>query len=380
MKRLLWILGGLLLAALLYVAVVLVRASLVDWEPEGIAPATTYDVVGAPDTIRDSVLTLFTWNIGFGGLGSEADFFLDAGRFFVSGGSMVHSPPDHVERYVRGIKQQLEATRTQFALLQEVDSLAARSHHRLLLDELRAVRADEHVAFAPNYINERVPVPLAEPWNVYGDVYAGLTTFSDVRPLSAERIDLPGAFPFPDRLFQLDRCLLLTRYALADGRTLSVINLHLTAYDDGSIRAGELAALEEVMFAEEDAGHLVIAGGDWNLAPPRFPYDRFIGDPERDFVQGNVPPEYPSRPGYTFLYDARTPTNRKLPTPYARDSSFVTLIDYFLIGPGLRAAGARTIDQDFQFSDHQPVYVEVEILPPGWREEDRGLPGNQLGI
>ena len=359
----------------LYVVAVIARGTAVDWQPEGVDPVTRYDRVGLPDTIRDSVLTLVTWNIGFGGLGADADFFLDAGHFFVSGGRMVHSPPDHVERYVRGIKEQVGAMRTQFALLQEVDSLSARSHHRPLLDELRGVRVAEHVAFAPNYINERVPIPLAEPWNVYGDVYSGLATFSDYRPTSAERHALPGEHPWPDKLFQLDRCLLVTRFALADGRTLTVINLHLSAYDDGSIRAQQLAYLEEVMFAEEDAGHLVIVGGDWNLAPPRFPYDRFIGDPERQFVQGNVPEGYPTRDGWTFVYDARVPTNRKLPTPYSPDSSFVTLIDYFLIGPGLRASRARGIAQGFRFSDHQPAYVEVEVLPVGWRAGDRGLPG-----
>ena len=374
-KTALKILAAFAAGALLYVVAVLARGTFADWQPSGIDAVTTYDRAGLPDTIRDSVLSLVTWNVGYGGLGAEADFFLDAGHFFTSGGSMVHSPPDHVERYTRGILQQFGSMRTQFALLQEVDSSSARSHHRPMLDELRGVRVAEHLAFAPNFINERVPVPLAEPWGVYGDVYSGLATFSDYRPLSAERHALPGEHPWPNRLFQLDRCVLLTRFALADGRTLTVINAHLSAYDDGSIRAQQLAYLEQLVFAEHDAGHLVIVGGDWNLAPPRFPYDRFIGDPERDFVQGNVPPEYPTRAGWTFVYDARTPTNRKLPAPYIRDSTFVTLIDYFLISPGLRAVNARGIDQDFQFSDHQPVYAEIKILPVDYREIDRGLPG-----
>ncbi len=361
MKRLLVILGVLIAVVLAYVLIVLSRGTAVDWQPTGIADVTVYPAPTAPDTIRDSLLNFVTWNIGYGGLGADADFFLDAGAFYVSRGKMVHSPEDHVERYMRGIKEQLGSFRVEFVLLQEVDSLSARSYHRPQLAELREVRANDVAAFTPNYINERVPVPVFEPWEVYGDVYSGLTTFSKYAPAQPpERHQLPGEFGWPDRIFQLDRCLLVERFVLADGRTLSVVNLHLSAYDDGSLKQAQLGYLREFLLAEEAAGHLVVVGGDWNLCPPSFRYDRFISDPDSNFVQGSVPENFP-REGWKWIYDARTPTNRKLPDPYIRDSSFVTVIDYFLISPGLRAVQTRGIRQDFQFSDHQPVYMSVEV-------------------
>jgi len=139
------------------------------------------------------------------------------------------------------------------------------------------------------------------------------------------------------------------------------VNLHLSAYDDGSLKQAQLGYLKDFLLAEHNQGNLVVVGGDWNLTPPAFPYDRLIWDPERRFVQDAAPANFPEE-GWTYIYDARTPSNRKTPEPYLRDSSFVTVIDYFLLSPGLRATRARGIQQDFQFSDHQPVYVEVEVL------------------
>lgn len=361
MKLTLKLLGILAFIVLAYVVTVLARGTAVDWQPEGIRPVTTYPLHAQPDTIRDSILNFVTWNIGYGGLGSDADFFIDAGGFYVSHGKMVHSPEDHVERYMRGIKQQLASLKTEFVLLQEVDSMSARSYHRMQLDELREVKDGFNVSFAPNYINERVPVPVFEPWDVYGDVYSGLATFSSFQPLAgSERHQLPGEFPWPDNIFQLDRCLLVERYPLEDGRTLTVVNLHLSAYDNGDLKKAQMGYLREFLKEEYAKGHLVVVGGDWNLTPPNFPYDRFISDPEKEFTQDAAPEFFPEE-GWTWIYDASTPSNRKINDPYVRDSSFVTIIDYFLISPGLQAVTSRGIQQDFQFSDHQPVWMEVEI-------------------
>lgn len=364
MKTILKVIGVVALVVLAYVVTVLVRGTAVDWQPEGIDSVTSYPLRSQPDTIRDSILNFVTWNIGYSGLGADADFFLDAGAFYVSRGKMVHSPEDHVERYMRGIKEQLSSLRTEFVLLQEVDSMSARSYHRMQLDELRAVKPGYNVSFTPNYINERVPIPVFEPWNVYGEVYSGLASFSSFQPIAgSERHQLPGEFPWPDKIFQLDRCLLVERFPLQDGRTLTVVNVHLSAYDKGNLKAAQMEYLAGFLLEEHAKGNLVVVGGDWNMTPPHFPYDRFISDPEGRFTQLAVPDGFPEE-GWTWIYDARTPTNRKIPDPYIRDSSFVTIIDYFLISPGLSAAQARGIRQDFQFSDHQPVWMEVKIENP----------------
>ena len=56
------------------------------------------------------------------------------------------------------------------------------------------------------------------------------------------------------------------------------------------------------------------------------------------------------------------PTNRKTASPYNKEETFITLIDFFLISPNVKMRQVKGIRQDFQFSDHQPVWMEVELL------------------
>ena len=360
MKRLLQILAVSLALVIGYVAAVLVRGSLSDWQPSGVTPVAVDGGGTSAGPIADSVLSFLTWNVGYGGLGAEADFFLDGGAFFFSRGLRVHMPEADVRRYSEGIETEIASIRADFILLQEVDSLSDRSHGNRQSAQLRATKPDYAAAYTPNYINERVPVPVFEPWHVYGGVYSGLLNLTRYRPGDTRRHTLPGEFPWPDKLFQLDRCLLVQRFALADGRELVVVNLHLSAYDqDGSLKAAQLEYLADLLRAEVDAGHLVVAGGDWNLMPPNLAYDHFTGDPKGNFPRSTVPAGFPG-PDWTFVYDPDVPTNRKINAPYS-DSSYVTTIDHFLLSPGLQARKVKTLDRDFRNSDHQAVFLEVGI-------------------
>ena len=353
--------GALLLLPLGYVVAVLARGTYSDWKPIGVTSINVDGGAASAKPITDSVLSFVTWNVGYGGLGAEADFFLDGGAFLFSRGLHVRMPAADVERYSDGIAAELTALKADFYLLQEVDSLSDRSYGRNQSAQLRATKSDYASSFAANYINERVPIPVFEPWNVYGAVHSGLQNQSRFSPSAAHRHTLPGEFPWPDKLFQLDRCLLVQRHPLADGRELVVVNLHLSAYDaDGSVKASQLEYLKDYLLAERDAGHLVVVGGDWNLMPPNFDYEHFVGEPEGRYQKSNLPNGFPAE-DWTLVYDLQTPTNRKIDAPYHSDSSFVTTIDYFLLSPGLRARRAHVIDQDFAFSDHQPVFVEVVI-------------------
>lgn len=362
MKRLLQLLAAVSVLILAYLAVVLIRGSLTDWQPSGVTDVLVDAGRARATPLPDSVLSFLTWNVGYGGLGAEADFFLDGGAFFFSRGLRVHMPEGDVRRYSAGIETDVRSIRADFLLLQEVDSLSDRSYGNPQSARLRAAKSDYAAAYAPNYINERVPVPVFEPWRVYGEVYSGLLSLSRYAPSVTERHALPGEFPWPDRLFQLDRCLLVQRFPLAGGRELTVVNLHLSAYDkDGRVKAAQLEYLAEFLRGEAAAGRLVVVGGDWNLMPPNLAYDHFVGDPDGLFPHATVPDGYPG-PGWTFVYDPDVPSNRKINAPYT-DSTYVTTIDHYLLSPGLRARRVKTIDRGFRNSDHQAVYLEVVVEP-----------------
>ena len=64
---------------------------------------------------------------------------------------------------------------------------------------------------------------------------------------------------------------------------------------------------------------------------------------------------------WRWVYDPVTPSNRKTKYTYQPGETFVTIIDFFLISPNLKALGIKTLKQDFKFSDHQPVWMEVRL-------------------
>jgi endonuclease/exonuclease/phosphatase family metal-dependent hydrolase len=215
-----------------------------------------------------------------------------------------------------------------------------------------------------NYKCDRVPIPLLEPWNAYGEVLSGLATFSRVQPSEAVRHQLPGHYPMPDRMFQLDRCAALHRYPLADGKSLVVINLHNAAYDPGDkIKALQLLYLRDLALEEYNKGNYVVLGGDWNQCPPYFRFDTYMPKKTNGPGQGNIPPDFFPE-GWTFGYDPATPSNRKARDPYIKGETFETLIDYFLVSPNVRIMAAKGINQAFQFSDHQPVWLKVALIKP----------------
>ena len=361
MKMLLRLVGLLLLLFLLYVIGALAYGTATDWQPED-QVALSPDQRAPRPLVGDSVLTFVSWNLGFGGLGEESDFFYDDGGFFFAHGGTVISERGVVEKNVTGIRTFAASTAADFFLLQEVDRASKRSH---FIDQYAAVRNQlpaYAATFATNYRNDRVPLPIAEPWRVYGAVESGLASLSRWQPAESERLQLPGEFPWPTKIFQLDRCLLVQRFPTASGHTLTVVNLHLSAYDKGGeLKAAQMKFLGRWLRDEYAKGHYVIAGGDWNQVPPYFQFDSFMPGRTDGYTQTNINPDFlPS--DWTWVYDAATPTNRKTRTPYVKGETFETLIDFFVISPNVKVKRARGIQQGFQFSDHQPVYMEVELL------------------
>jgi len=358
------VITGTLLVLIGYFIGLLAYGWISDWQPGPEPVPLNLDQNSAEKLIQDSTLTLISWNVGFGGLGAESDFFYDDEGIWYSGKSMVRSPKNLVEKNLNGtldfLKKQQESV--DFYLLQEADKESDRSHniqqYAAYMKALLGFSAD----FAVNYQCDRVPIPLLEPWNAYGKVLSGLATFSRYQPTEATRHQLPGHYPMPDRIFQLDRCASLHRYPTAKGKDLVVINLHNSAYDPGDkIKAIQLPYLRDLALSEFAKGNYVILGGDWNQCPPHFRFDSFLPGNSQGYVQGNLPPDFFPE-DWAFAYDPTVPTNRKARDPYEKGKTFETLIDFFLVSPNVRVKLVHGISQDFKFSDHQPILIKVSLL------------------
>lgn len=351
----------LILLPLLYLAFTLLYGWYNDWQPEGRERLYPNTWAWKELTPEDSTLSFLVWNIGYAGLGAESDFFFDDQGIWYSGSSMVYPEKSISVKNLEGIKQTLVRTKADFFLLQEVDKFADRSHRINQFAACQQVLPGFVGTMAMNYQCSRVPIPLLEPWNAYGAVYSGLATYSRFRFREAARYQLPGKYPMPDRLFQLDRCVALHRFDLKNGKQLIVMNVHNSAHDPGGkIKAIQMPYLRDLALSEYKKGNYVVLGGDWNQCPPNFRFDRFMPGNNQGYQQGNVPVDmFPE--DWHFAYDPAVPTNRKCRDPYSRGKTFITLIDYFLVSPNVQVRSVKCLDLQFQFSDHQPVWMEVAL-------------------
>ncbi|MEO0338833.1 MAG: endonuclease/exonuclease/phosphatase family protein [Bacteroidota bacterium] len=344
---------------LIYIAGAILHGSMNDFQPE-LESSTEMLSPGTKEMIQDSVLSFAIWNLGYAGLGEESDFFYEKGSL-LSNGMMVRPPKAISGKNWKGIEQTIQSTKTDFWLFQEVDKDSKRSYRFNQMEAIRALLPEQMASFSPNYKVARVPVPVLQPWKVYGKVESGLGTYTGYQAKEEKRYQLPGDFSWPMRVFSLDRCAAMYRFPHTNGKEVVVINIHNSAYDDGSLKAQQMNFLKDIFQAEYENGNYVIAGGDWNQCPPFFKFDTFMPGQGGDYVQQNVDPEMMPN-NWQWIYDATIPTNRKVSEPFQKGSTFVTLIDFFLVSPNIKVRKVKGINLDFQFSDHQPVWMEVELL------------------
>jgi endonuclease/exonuclease/phosphatase family metal-dependent hydrolase len=335
--------------ALVYVLVVLGWTSLTEYQPD---EEIAVSVDGEADLLAGSIVySILTWNIGYAGLGSEMDFFYE-------GGSMVRPTEGQNADYLKGISGFIANNDTiDFILLQEVDFKSKRSYRKNQMEILKTILPGYTASRAINYRSTYVPSPLFEPM---GGMNAGLSTFSKFKPLSATRIATPNSYSWPKRLYLLKRCFLVSRYALSNGKTLMIVNIHNSAFDDASDqREKELAKLRTLLLQEYNQGNYIVVGGDWNQNPPGW----YPEQSAKYVIQERWPIEVGYLPeGWSWSFDPGLPTNRDVHEPFDPVQTPTTLLDYFLVSPNVRIISVETIDLEFKHSDHQPVLMSFRML------------------
>ena len=349
-KRILKILGIVIGIVLLLVIGLLVFLSVTEYKPADrqMAEFALYPSgSGAEQTV-----TVYTWNIGYAGLGKESDFFMD-------GGEMVDPPSQEiVEKNLAGIEQFIQNNPADAWLLQEVDKNSARTGDMNEYARIQGLfRIEAASAFAYNYKCPFVPIPIPP----MGRVESGIATFSTLAmPDAAERVSLPCPFSWPIRAAQIKRCLLITRMAVeGTDKELVLVNLHLEAYDDGEGKIAQTKLLMEVLQQEYAKGNYVIAGGDFNQTFPggldAFP----VKDPEKwtpGVLEQSILPD-----GWQFAADVSSATCRLLDQPYCEDCQLY-VIDGFILSPNVKLVEVETIEAGFEYSDHNPVRLIAELL------------------
>lgn len=336
---------------LLYLGGVILYGTIMDYQPAEVLPLKVEQNPAAQ--IRDSVFTFMIWNIGYSGLGKNADFFYD-------GGKMMRSSEADVLQYLDEIKKYLKAHDSiDFILLQEVDMNAYRSYEINEVDTIAKLLHTNHgYAFAPNYKAPFVPLPLTQPMR---QVYGGLLSLFRYTSAQATRQGfVKENFSWPKKVFFLDRCMLESRFNLPNGKQLVVYNTHKSAYDEtGKLKMAEMTRMKTLIDAEYAKGNYVVVGGDWNQLPPSFDDHVFNSDKSQTPPQG-ISNDF-LETYWKWVFDTRTPTNRDLSAKYQKGKTYTTLIDYFLMSDNLELLKIKTEDMGFSCSDHQPVMIQLAI-------------------
>lgn len=346
---------GLIIASVVVIAGSFFLFSILnEYKPAAVEQVAVEDVTSI-NISSSGIFSLVTWNIGYGGLAKEMDFFYDGGK---------HVRPDkqYFELTMTGIGDILgKFDSLDFILLQEVDKRANRSYYLDEVDFFKARLPLHCSSFTINYNCRFVPVPVTQPM---GSVTSGLATFSRYMPVAVTRNGFDRHFPWPDRLFYMKRCFMVSRYPLPDGHQLVVINIHNSAFDTGGVlRKREMEMIQQFMISEYTSGNFLVAGGDWNANPPGFdPLHIVTNDPVKkdDFTDLQT-----FFPGWEFVYDPEYPTNRDVGEAYRQGVTPVTIIDFFLVSPNIQVLEVKTFPTGFENSDHQPVYLKIALHPSG---------------
>jgi endonuclease/exonuclease/phosphatase family metal-dependent hydrolase len=336
----------LLLAVIGFVGVI-IYAVITDYKPKEKENVFTGEKT---EILNDAMeLSLLTWNIGYCGLDKEMDFFYD-------GGTKVTTPkPKCINNLMEVEKFLRKNDSSDFIIIQELDKGSKRSYYINEYDSLRTTLKNYFPFFAKNYDVFFVPVPPASPM---GKVLSGLAIFSKHQPSSSVRYSFPGEYGFPKQLFMLDRCFLVNRYPLKNGKELVVINTHNEAFDPGEIRKAQMAYLKDFLLKEYSNGNYIITGGDWNQSPPDFKPDfsaNKVNTQQMMMTSDYLPSEW------KWVYDNRTPSNRTVVTAYDPLSTTTTVIDLFLLSPNIEDISIECINLNFENSDHNPVKIKVKL-------------------
>lgn len=301
-------------------------------------------------------IKIMTWNIGYGALGDNADFFMDGGK------SVYTADEARVRRNMENIREEILEEDADVYFIQEIDRESDRSRR---INELREVRktldeeagAKYQTMFASNFRTLYVPFPIPP----IGKVDSGIMTASCFRCQRADRIKLPCPFKWPVSTVNLKRCLLVTRVRLSGSQKyLVLINLHLEAYDDGEGKIEQTKALHKIMKQEYDAGNYVVVGGDFNQTfdtVDMSDYPVFPGNWQAGLIHVSD-----FEPDFRPYMDNVVPTCRSLDKAYngSMDHQFY-MIDGFMVSDNVKVNSIETKDLGFISSDHNPVVMEFVL-------------------
>lgn len=321
--------------------------TMVEYKPEAVEELEVHN--GSRTISVGDTLSVLSFNIGYAAYDQDEDFFMDGGK------TVRPENKAAVEANMAGIASIINEQNTDVVLLQEIDLDSKRSYN---VNEVVYLNISTGLgnAFAYNFNVNYVPYPLP----TIGKVRSGVAIYTDLNVESAKRIALPVAFKWPVKTCNLKRCILEERIPIeGTDKELVIMDFHLEAYDNGDGKIAQTKVLMDKLEEEYLMGNYVIAGGDFNQHiamfeqfPTLYPDDWQPGEIDTDVLPN----------GYSFAVNNNAPTCRSLARPFiSNEESQVYLIDGFIVSDNLQVNSVKVIDEQFMYSDHNPVRLDVRI-------------------
>ena len=335
MKKIIKAIGLCLGVIVLAAAAFILYLFVTDYRPQD-EEEVVLEGSGSRAIAPGDALSVLTFNIGYGGLDADTDFFMDGGS------AVLATSKEKVESNISGVGDILTRENTDVVFL-------------------RAVGLDSKRSWTVHYRGRYIP----SPWPMMGKVEGGLVTYNALAAENtAVRKALPGSFSWPVSMCQLKRCLLVERVPLeGTEQELVLVNLHLEAYDsDGGGKKAQTKVLYELLQREYEKGNYVIAGGDFNQTFDTVPEDLYPLKFTDHFMPGRIDTSVLGE-GWTFANDVSAPTSRLLNEPYDPDSENTQyyMLDGFILSPNVTLTAVKTLDEGFAYTDHNPVRVDVVL-------------------
>jgi hypothetical protein len=286
-------------------------------------------------------LGVLTWNIGYGALGKNAEFFMDGGR------SMRPSSQGVITHAAHQIGTTLTQSQAHIACIQELAEAGFLTRgvnvrgivDKALVHTQRFFWVDLKSVLFPRKFRFR----------------HGMGNYASKRVEKQSILSLPDA----DTLFlgfirKSYAGLMNTLPIKGSDKSWVVINIHLPVYGaTAEARLVQLCHLFEVAQHEYERGNFVVIGGDWNmrLCDTDFLHATDLKNLSwvADVPHGGIPD------GWQIAIDPTVPTVRSLLSAFKKGTTYTTIFDGFVVSPNVTVENVTTRDMDFAFADHQPV-------------------------
>ena len=330
--------------------------------------------------------TMTTYNVGFGAYQQDFTCVLDHcyvlrdGQWQQVGGKNLKAFSEaDAQRNTDGAVGTIANLNPDFAFVQEADLDSDRCRHVNQIEAFQTALPDSSSVYCTNFHTPFFCYPVND---MMGKAESGLLTLSRVQIQKADRHEFAVTDNIIDRNFDLDRCFSASFLDVDNGKQLVLINLHMSAYDEGGvIRAKQRQTLYGFMAEERAKGNYVIAGGDfnhdlltYNPAYPQYTKDNlpFVTEttqkqPEDVVFFFDEQSDAGLPEGMRVVAADNSATCRPAAIPWQPDFSYCYVLDGFIVSDNVEVRENRNIAtatdamEGFAYSDHEPVWMEFEL-------------------